>query len=782
MSRRSSGPTVPPWVKKALKNLWKWTVVLTLWAAPKLRRRYLKLSPIQRRRMGGTAHLSLAVLLGAGMWFSSGPVAGWFAARFVDLIGVYAHTLPLVFAAAGGWMLKYPRAGQRAGRAVGWTITLICVCGLAGIVHDRAGGLVGFLFGALPADGAGPVTAAVLLVLALALGLWLALTPTIAVVRRRINGTSAGTDDGDRDDDDQEHEEDYDEDGDEDDYAGPVAPTLDAPLPPAPGPADGPPPSPGAPGTMPQTVPVPAGPPVQLALGDGQYLPPKLDLLKPGKTHRTSDDEAAAATEAITTTLDEFKVNAKVTGHRRGPAITRYELELGAGVRVEKIESLVKTIAMKLAAETVTCAPVPGRTAVGIEVPNQHRDLVALGDVLRSRAANRSNAELLVALGKDVDGTYIVVDVAKLPHLLIGGTTGSGKSYGLNALICSLLLRTTPDQVRLMLIDPKRVEFTSYRGVPHLITGVITSPKAAADALDWVVREMDMRYDDMEAAGVRHIDEFNKKVRAGKVRPPAGSERQIRPYPKLVVVVDELADLMMVAPADVEDSIVRISQLARAAGIHLILATQSPRVDVVTGMIKSNMPARLAYAVTSVTESRIVLDQKGAENLLGQGDALFLPVGRSTPIRLQGAYITTDEVEQVVAACKKQAAPAYVDVGPVKPAAAGGNTTAGAGEVDADDLPLLVQAAELVIVSQFGSTSMLQRKLRVGFAKAGWLMDRLEASGVVGPSSGSKARDVLVTADQLDAVLDGIDPDRAVREEMSERANVVPMRRNRRTS
>jgi S-DNA-T family DNA segregation ATPase FtsK/SpoIIIE len=474
----------------------------------------------------------------------------------------------------------------------------------------------------------------------------------------------------------------------------------------------------------------------------GGYRLPPSDLLRgaPPTAPGGRDEKQVMAT--LEATLQSFGVDATVTGFTRGPTVTLFEVAVGEGTKVRKVLALGDDIAYALATPEVRIiAPIPGKSAVGVEVPNDTRDFVVLGDVLRSKQAREEQHPLSVGLGKDVHGRAVMVRLSTMPHLLIAGATGAGKSSLINAFVTSILMRTTPDDVRLMLVDPKRVELSHFADLPHLISPVIVHPKRAAEALGWVVREMELRYEQLATVGMRDIDTYNASLRDGTLRIPPGRDDDFGHLPYIAVVVDELADLMMVAPRDVEDAICRIAQMARAVGIHLVVATQRPSVDVVTGLIKANIPSRIAFMTASAADSRVILDVGGAEKLVGNGDMLFLPSSANRPHRIQGAWVTEKEIEAVADFVRQQREPDYVQgvEGMGKPPT--DDEVGGSG----DDDDLAEQAAELVIRSQLGSTSMLQRKLKVGFARAGRIMDELEERGIVGPSLGSKPRDVLMT-------------------------------------
>jgi len=490
------------------------------------------------------------------------------------------------------------------------------------------------------------------------------------------------------------------------------------------------------------------------------YELPPLDLLSSGRALGGDPSRTIEAqTRALQETFDQFGINATVARSSRGPTVTRFEVELGPGVKVNKVANLGDDIAYALAAPDVRIvAPIPGKSAIGIEVPNTERDLISLGDVLRSDVARRDTHPLSVALGVDIAGAPAMVDLTRMPHLLVSGSTGSGKSVTLNGMIASIIMRARPDQVRMLLIDPKRVELGVYEGAPHLLAPVVTDPRRAADAVAWCVKEMEQRYELLALLGFRNIDGYNDAHDRGdlKDRPgPDGSTIPPKRLPYILLVIDELADLMLVAPRDVEDAICRIAQMARAVGIHMVIATQRPSVDVITGLIKANIPSRLALAVASQTDSRTILDAGGAEKLVGRGDMLFLPASQGKPSRMQGCWVTEEEIASVVAYCRTQREPAFEEaVASAITASPGARSGAGRDGDDEGDAGLVRRAAEQVVSSGLGSTSMLQRKLRVGFARAGRLMDELEEVGCVGPSEGSKAREVLWDEARLQAALE----------------------------
>lgn len=762
------------------------------------------IDPGHRRDGIALALLSLAVVTAASSWLDAArPVGAWIDSGLRAVVGGAVVLLPLFCAGIAVTLMRTePDPEHRPRLILGTAMLCLPILGLTHLWagspqtpdgRAHAGGYVGYVMGGPLSDGLTVWIAVPLLLIGVVFGVLLLTGTTLReapdTLRSMFSSHAFGDECDDEYDDeyDDRYDGEYGDDGygdepddDRDDIAEPPAaetpdwqsrtPLDNYPLdeePTAPEPVTKPVRAPKAEKKPPRPKPdksVDVAEQDTLTLDrvvEGPYTLPSLNLLTAGDPPKLVTAANEAMSDAITSVLTQFKVDATVTGCTRGPTVTRYEVELGHGVKVEKITALHRNIAYAVATESVRMlAPIPGKSAVGIEVPNTDRELVRLADVLTAPSTRRDHHPLVIGLGKDIEGDFISANLAKMPHLLVAGSTGSGKSSFVNSMLVSLLARATPEEVRMILIDPKMVELTPYEGIPHLITPIITQPKKAAAALAWLVEEMEQRYQDMQASRVRHIDDFNAKVRSGDITAPLGSERVYRPYPYILAIVDELADLMMTAPRDVEEAIVRITQKARAAGIHLVLATQRPSVDVVTGLIKTNVPSRLAFATSSLTDSRVILDQAGAEKLIGMGDGLFLPMGANKPMRLQGAFITDEEIAAVVAACKDQAEPDYTEG--VTTAKATGERT----DVDpdiGDDMEVFLQAVELVVSSQFGSTSMLQRKLRVGFAKAGRLMDLMETRSIVGPSEGSKARQVLVKPDELAATLmlirGGGDPD-----------------------
>ncbi len=697
--------------------------------------------------------LSVVAILGAlGVWFhNAGPVGDFLELTFRGLLGAGGFAAPVMFGYLAFAMFTVRPGPDRPRIVIGLTVT---VGGLLGLWHlikgtpdvtaggealREAGGVVGAL-GAGPLHRLmGPWGAAITLIAVLALGLMIftktpvrriieAIGERIATRRaerratrpskpRVIPGLDDEPEDVAEEPDEEEEEEDQDEpEPDDDDAEEPVRPHVTVQIPDA-----------------------VAGPPARRR----PYALPSLELLRAGTTIAGGTKGTADTIRVLEATLRQFEVDASVARVTRGPTVTRYEIELGPGVKVNRVVSLSHDIAYALATPDVRMiAPIPGRSAIGVEVPNRERELVTLGDILASPKASADRHPLAVGVGKDISGEPVMVNLTTMPHLLIAGATGAGKSTCINTMVTSILARARPDQVRMILVDPKRVELSHYNGIPHLLAPVITHPKRAADALGWVVKEMETRYEDLARSGQRQIDAYNAAVLEGRVTKEGLPVTETMPY--ILVVIDELADLMMIAPRDVEDAICRIAQMARAVGIHLLVATQRPSVDVVTGLIKANIPSRLAFATASQADSRVVLDQGGAEKLVGFGDMLFLPASMSKPRRVQGAYVSEHEIEAIVGHVRRQSDPDFADE-----LTAEQISTAADADLGADD-DLLWRAMELVVHSQLGSTSMLQRRLKVGFARAGRLMDMLEERGVVGPSLGSKPREVLVSPDELE--------------------------------
>jgi DNA segregation ATPase FtsK/SpoIIIE, S-DNA-T family len=704
----------------------------------------------------GLVVVAAGVVAGMGIYSDRGGPLGRLLRFLSTLIaGSVGSVVPLLLVAAG-LLIVVPRTRAHVARlAVG---AGVCTIAIAGLVHllggdkrvsapieklQRIGGIVGALIARPTSDVIGVWFTGLILCAVLGVGvmivaripvrrLWGWCATGFLAVAGFAKGLAARVD---LEDENLEGDEDGYDDSYEEAASEPVAMAL-------------------VPDADPTPITDAAAPAQQLAMPVGSarsYKLPPIELLTPGGDRQVSTRSVEETTRSLEETLHEFKVDARVTGYTAGPTVTRFEIELGSGVKVNRVLSLSNEIKYSLASgELRFLAPIPGRSAIGIEVPNRNRQLVTVGDVLRSKGAQLDKHPLAVALGKDVSGEAVLANLSEMPHLLIAGATNSGKSSCLNSMLTSILMRARPDQVRLILIDPKRVELSHFAGVPHLITPVVSIPKKAASALQWVVREMEARYETLAHSGMRNLEFYNEAASRGAVVKRNEEDPEPQPLPYILVVVDELSDLMMVAPRDVENAICRIAQMARAVGIHLVVATQRPSVDVVTGVIKANIPSRFAFSVASQADSRVILDQGGAENLIGHGDMLFLHANSAKPVRIQGSWVNEKEMAAVVGHCRRQGDPDYIEGVTVEETSVSGDAMGGSGDDE-----LLEEALELVVRSQLGSTSMLQRKLQVGFARAGRIMDLLEQRGIVGPSHGSKPRDVLMTIEELEARLEG---------------------------
>jgi S-DNA-T family DNA segregation ATPase FtsK/SpoIIIE len=732
------------------------------------------------------AFILLGIIVGLAVYLRlAGPVGRGADTALGCLLGLGRYALPPIFVAVGIAHLRGDETPNRMKLALGWGGVVLAGLGILHVVKGPdaytgvdalggAGGWLGALLGQTLGSAVGAI-AAVIVLIAVVLGCSLLITSLSlkdtaikiseisgkvfgsASSRMRSAAQSLGTLSSEQDD--QSDEEIY------DNEADPTPPMFvvepeDRRVPEV---VEEEPEAPKPERKKPTTEVVADEPHTQGQLDTGAApkkgswkLPPNSYLTRSGK-QAIDQVEVDQRGQDLAEALQSHGVAVTLVNQTVGPTVTRYELELGPGVKVARVTSLQKDIAYAMAATDVRIlAPIPGKSAIGIEVPNRTRQLVSLGDLMASNEAKVANHPLDVAMGKDIAGRSVFLNLATTPHLLIAGATGAGKSSGINCIITSILMRATPDQVKLILIDPKQVEMGQYARLPHLLTQPVTNPKKAANALAWAVKEMEKRYDLLFEMGYRDITGFNAAFDRGEIKAEIGSEREFERMHYIVVVVDELNDLMMVAARDVEESITRIAQKARAVGIHLIVATQRPSVNVITGVIKANVPARAAFAVSSQMDSRVILDQIGAEKLVGKGDMLLLPGNSSVAQRIQGCWVDEEEVRKVVAFWRQQAPTVqYVSGVEGEEAPSGGSggqsITDGVGNDDSDEA-LLKRAMELVVRSQMGSTSMLQRKLGVGFARAGRLMDLLEQNGIVGPSVGSKAREVLMTVEEFEAL------------------------------